>query len=838
MLVRRYFRLPLAIVAMVAAVLSSGLSVAVGVHAAHATSGFSGAFLDSEPGDYLGQGKTYSLPTVTYNGLRGAYPTFTVSSPTDSFQVWFAAPAGQPLVPGTYESAQRYDTRAAGHPGLDVFGDGRGCNAVAGRFIIDDATYDAQGNVLTFSARFEDHCEGMNPALFGEISYNSTAPFRGRTVSANSLLLTSTAGEAVTQSVTITNNGPATDDPQFAITGINASQFSVLGTTCSGPLAANTSCTATVEFTPLAAPETEYAFLSVADELAPLGSPSEPAGAGQGRIISLTGVAGAATTFGSITGAVEDPNGAPLGGVCVLFANQVTGALTGPEAISASDGTYSISNVQPASYDIYFLNACEAASLDNYAPEIYANAPVLVDATPISVVARQLSVVNAQLTVGGQMTGLVDDASGAGIADVDVTATPLGDVPAVSTTTHTDANGDYDLVGLATGEYTVEFNACPTPSTCQTEWYGSSASRLTSTLVIVMAGQTATTGINATFSGIGTPPATGGGQNGASNNGGGSSQASGGGGSSSDVASTVTTRRIFGADAIATSIATSNAEFTTGASAPAVVLARSDKFSDALAGGPLAASVGGPLLITPGASISAQLDPRVLSEIGRVLVPGGTVYVLGGTGALSPSVDTALEAKGFKVDRVFGADEYATAVAIAHQLGDPTTVFEATGRAFADALSAVPAAIKDHGAILLTNGNVQAPATAAYLAAHPSDTRYAIGGSMAAAGADPSATAVFGADLYSTSAAVAAKFFPAAATFAVATGLKFPDALSGGVMEGTTAGPMLLVPATGSLPAAISSYLQAQSSTMTSGLIFGGSSAVSDAVAGELIAAS
>ena len=384
MLVRRFARLPLAILALVAAVLSSGVSVAVGAQAAHATGTFTGAFLDSMPGDYVGGGKTYSLPTVTYNGLRGVYPTFTVSSPTDSFQLFFSAPAGQPLVPGTYESAQRSDFRAAGHPGIDVFGDSRGCNTVAGRFIIDDATYDAQGNVLTFSARFEEHCEGMNPALFGEISYNSTAPFRGRTVSANSLSLTSTAGESVTKTLTITNNGPSTDDPtQFAITGINASQFSVASTTCTGPLAANTSCTVTVEFSPLAAPETEYAFLAFGDELSPIGSPGEPAGAGQGRIISLTGVAGAATTFGSITGTVEDPSGAPLGGVCVLFANPVTDVLTGPEAITANDGTYSISNVQPGTYDVYFLNACEAASLDNYAPQIYADAPILADATPV-----------------------------------------------------------------------------------------------------------------------------------------------------------------------------------------------------------------------------------------------------------------------------------------------------------------------------------------------------------------------------------------------------------------------------------------------------------------------
>lgn len=87
--------------------------------------------------------------------------------------------------------------------------------------------------------------------------------------------------------------------------------------------------------------------------------------------------------------------------------------------------------------------------------------------------------------------------------------------------------------------------------------------------------------------------------------------------------------QIYGTDAIGTSIAISQAEFAPGA-AKAVVLARSDFFSDALAGGPLAAAVGGPLLITPGAPISADIDPRVLAEIQRVLPIGGTVYVLGG----------------------------------------------------------------------------------------------------------------------------------------------------------------------------------------------------------------
>jgi outer membrane protein assembly factor BamB len=294
-------------------------------------------------------------------------------------------------------------------------------------------------------------------------------------------------------------------------------------------------------------------------------------------------------------------------------------------------------------------------------------------------------------------------------------------------------------------------------------------------------------------------------------------------------------QRIYGTDAIGTSIAVSQAQYQSAGSAKAVVLARSDYFSDALAGGPLAVEVRGPLLITPGSSLSSSLDPRVQGEIQRVLPSGGTVYVLGGTLALSTNIDAVLESLGYKVVRVAGSDSYATAVAIAGQLGDPSTVFEATATNFADALSAVPAAIKAHGAILLTDGSTQAPETATYLAAHPSDTRYAVGGPLAAAGADPSATAVWGEDLYATSAAVATKFFPAAKTFGAATGLDFPDALSGGVFMGSSshAGPMLLVEPTLPLPSSVDSYLNSDSAA-SSGYVFGGPLAVGDDVANAL----
>ncbi|MGH8996657.1 MAG: cell wall-binding repeat-containing protein [Acidimicrobiales bacterium] len=296
--------------------------------------------------------------------------------------------------------------------------------------------------------------------------------------------------------------------------------------------------------------------------------------------------------------------------------------------------------------------------------------------------------------------------------------------------------------------------------------------------------------------------------------------------------------RIFGTDAIGTSIATSQAEFLTNGSAGGVVLARNDFFSDALAGGPLAALVNGPMLITAGAPISASLDPRVQAEIQRVLPAGGNVYILGGNLALSPSIDATLTGLGYHVVRLGGADEFQTAVLIAQQMGNPSTVFEATGLSFFDALSAVPAAIKSHAAILLTNGSSQSAATGLYIYSHSSDARVAIGGPLAAAGADPGATAVFGADLYATSAAVASTFFPGAAIFGAATAASFPDALGGGVFMATggRSGALLLVNPDVPLPSQITPYL-ASLATGSQGYVFGGPLAVDDAVLSALQAA-
>ena len=134
----------------------------------------------------------------------------------------------------------------------------------------------------------------------------------------------------------------------------------------------------------------------------------------------------------------------------------------------------------------------------------------------------------------------------------------------------------------------------------------------------------------------------------------------------------------------------------------------------------------------------------------------------------------------------------------------------ATGTNYPDALSAGAAAGSFDGmVVVLTNGTSMPASTDAYLEAkaNSGQLRYvaAIGGSanMALKGAGWSGyDALVGADRYQTSYLVAHEIFGAFGSVGVATGVNWPDSLSGGALMGNRQGPLLLVnPATGLTPA-------------------------------------
>jgi hypothetical protein len=128
-------------------------------------------YFNSQPGDYIGQGlqQTYTMVDGNFyasstNGTQHVSVRFNGSH---WWYLDFAASSGTPLTAGQYEGATRYPFQSPTGSGLDVFGDGRGCNTLTGRFVVLEAVYDGSGNVMQFAADFEQHCEGMTPALFG-----------------------------------------------------------------------------------------------------------------------------------------------------------------------------------------------------------------------------------------------------------------------------------------------------------------------------------------------------------------------------------------------------------------------------------------------------------------------------------------------------------------------------------------------------------------------------------------------------------------------------------------------------------------------------------------------
>lgn len=102
-----------------------------------------------------------------------------------------------------YENATRYPFQSPTLPGLDVSGDGRGCNTLTGRFDILEISY-ASGQISSFAADFEQHCEGGTPALFGSVRYNASVGFPASArVKANGSRTPITAGIGETVNITV-----------------------------------------------------------------------------------------------------------------------------------------------------------------------------------------------------------------------------------------------------------------------------------------------------------------------------------------------------------------------------------------------------------------------------------------------------------------------------------------------------------------------------------------------------------------------------------------------------------------------------------------------------------
>lgn len=258
----------------------------------------------------------------------------------------------------------------------------------------------------------------------------------------------------------------------------------------------------------------------------------------------------------------------------------------------------------------------------------------------------------------------------------------------------------------------------------------------------------------------------------------------------------VEVERWAGPDRIATAAAVAHRMWPDGADLAFVASARD--FADALSGGVAAALHEAPLLLTE----PDEVPPALVDALDRLGVE--RVVVLGGPRAVSEEVATALRARVGSMHRWDGEDRYATAARISRQLfpDGAEVVHVATGRAFPDALAAVPAAVSAGGPILLVDTDEVPDVVVDELRRLGARQAVVLGGPVAISSKAvrrledlvPEVARRRGEHRYDTAAELSEGWSdqPPVDTVFVACGTDFPDGLSAGAAAGVVGAPVLL----------------------------------------------
>lgn len=213
-----------------------------------------------------------------------------------------------------------------------------------------------------------------------------------------------------------------------------------------------------------------------------------------------------------------------------------------------------------------------------------------------------------------------------------------------------------------------------------------------------------------------------------------------------------------------------------------VVLARGDRFSDALTGVPLAAKYDAPLLL----SRSNRLDNFTKNELLRLKAK--RVIVLGGQLAIEKRVVDEIEQLGITVQRLAGSSMHATAELIAKEVapnGTDLAIIVSDSR-FQDALSVASYAGVRGIPILLANTTSLPRATNRALQDLGVKETLIIGGELAVSthveSFLPNPERIAGRTMYHTNVQVFEYFQPNTNKVYVATAGRFQDGLSGGAL--------------------------------------------------------
>lgn len=274
-----------------------------------------------------------------------------------------------------------------------------------------------------------------------------------------------------------------------------------------------------------------------------------------------------------------------------------------------------------------------------------------------------------------------------------------------------------------------------------------------------------------------------------------------------------------------------------------VILSTGNGFADGLSASVLAHQKDAPIL-----SVDSTIDGSqdAFNYITQHLNPTGTIYIIGGTGAIGSEFETKLNNLGFQnITRLSGKDRYDTSYQLARSLNNPlvSTVVISSGESYPDALSIASFAANKGWPILLTLKNALPKEMKDYLSVKKPSKVYITGGAGVISynveseikGLLPKASVqrLAGQDRFDTNAVIAQTFNPNPSTVYLATGYGFADSLAGSALAAKNGDPIIIMNSSSdNIPLSTLNYLTNiyKTGTMPNLIVLGGSGAISDAL--------
>jgi hypothetical protein len=208
----------------------------------------------SAPGDFIGGGisREFDATNASISGTAASTGlSLSVNGGTvdTSWTFLVDPPRGAAFRPGYYSGVQQAEFRSGKHPGLDISGNGHGCNADTGSFDVRDLATSGP-KIIRLDLLYTQYCDAGPGALFGEIRIGEPEP-GSLLVSSSSITWPPTgAGGRTTVPVYVRNRGSKpVPVGKAALTGYAAGDFRLAADACSGKtLGPGSSCALSVGF--------------------------------------------------------------------------------------------------------------------------------------------------------------------------------------------------------------------------------------------------------------------------------------------------------------------------------------------------------------------------------------------------------------------------------------------------------------------------------------------------------------------------------------------------------------------------------------------------------------